>query len=98
MYLRHARRLVVAVIGATVILAGIVMLVAPGPGIVTVLAGLAVLATEFVWARHLLHRARDHAGGAHQGLKAAWRNWRRGDPATPPPGIRRYTPRPRQWR
>jgi uncharacterized protein (TIGR02611 family) len=78
MDLRHARRLVVAVIGGTVLLLGVVMLVTPGPGIVTILAGLAVLATEFIWARRLLKRAREHADGAHEGLKAAWRQWWRG--------------------
>lgn len=80
MYPRHARRLVVAVIGGTVLLAGLIMMITPGPGIVTILLGLAVLATEFLWARHILHKAREHADGAHEGLKAAWRNRWRGKP------------------
>ena len=85
MDLRHARRLVVAVIGGTVLLMGVVMLVTPGPGIVTILAGLALLATEFIWARRLLKRAREHADGAHEGLKSAWREWwrRRRAPSLP---------------
>ncbi len=56
--LRTARRLAVAVIGATVVLLGIVMLATPGPALVVIPAGLAILATEFAWARHLLKRVR----------------------------------------
>lgn len=33
--------------------AGVVPLVLPGPGVLTILAGLSLLATEFVWARRL---------------------------------------------
>jgi hypothetical protein len=35
------------------------MLVLPGPGIVVILLGLAILATEYVWAERLLRKARD---------------------------------------
>lgn len=45
-------------LGVGVVLAGIVMLVAPGPGMAGIVVGLAILATEFTWAHHLLHRAR----------------------------------------
>ncbi len=38
------------------LLAGLIMLVAPGPGWLTIALGLAVLAAEFVWARRLLNR------------------------------------------
>lgn len=59
--LRQGRRVVVAVIGSTLILFGIAMLVLPGPGLVTIAGGLAVLATEFVWARHWLKRIRERS-------------------------------------
>jgi hypothetical protein len=39
--------------------AGVVMLVTPGPGLLVVAAGLAVLAREFRWARRLLASARE---------------------------------------
>lgn len=58
MILQTARKLVVLAAGGTVLLLGVIMLVAPGPGIVGTLAGLAILATEFVWARTLLKRAK----------------------------------------
>jgi uncharacterized protein (TIGR02611 family) len=50
------RRALVFVIGLSVVLVGIVMLVTPGPAVVVIPAGLALLATEFVWARRLLTR------------------------------------------
>lgn len=53
---RLARRIVIAVIGGTVVLAGVIMLVTPGPGLVVIPLGLAILALEFAWARTWLHR------------------------------------------
>ncbi len=42
-----------ATVGASLLIAGVAMLVLPGPGVVTILAGLTVLATEFHWARRV---------------------------------------------
>ncbi len=53
-----ARRVVVAVIGGTVLLGGIIMLVTPGPGVAIILLGLAILAIEFAWAKHWLAKVR----------------------------------------
>ena len=58
---RGARKLVVLVVGGTVLAIGVVMIVAPGPALVVIPAGLAILATEFIWARRLLVRVRDYA-------------------------------------
>jgi uncharacterized protein (TIGR02611 family) len=65
------RRVIVAVIGGTILLIGIAMIVLPGPAIVVVPLGLAVLATEFIWARRWLRKARkmfkkarDHVTGS----------------------------------
>ena len=49
----------VAIAGFTVLLIGVAMIVLPGPAIVVIPLGLAILATEFVWARSLLKRARE---------------------------------------
>ena len=57
------KRAVVAVIGFTVLLIGLAMVVLPGPAIVVIPLGLAILATEFVWARRLLERARASIAG-----------------------------------
>jgi putative transmembrane protein PGPGW len=47
-------KVVVTVAGPLVIVAGIAMLVLPGPGLVVMAAGLALLALEYPWARHVL--------------------------------------------
>lgn len=56
---KAARRIVVAIVGATVLLIGLVMLVTPGPGLVVIPIGLAILGLEFAWARYWLSQARD---------------------------------------
>lgn len=53
-----ARKIVVAVIGGTIVLIGIVLLVAPGPGTIVIPIGLLILASEFAWARWLLRRGK----------------------------------------
>ena len=54
----QTKRIAVTVIGVVLVLAGAVLLVVPGPGILVVLAGLAVLASEYDWAQDILHWAR----------------------------------------
>jgi tellurite resistance protein TerC len=54
--LKQAKRVIVAVVGGTVLLIGVALLVLPGPAVVVIPLGLAILATEFVWARRLLKR------------------------------------------
>ena len=60
--MRCLRRIAVAFVGGTVLAVGVVMVVLPGPAVVVIPAGLAILATEFAWARRLLHRVRSTAG------------------------------------
>ena len=75
-----ARRIVVAVIGGTVLVGGIIMLVTPGPGLAIVLLGLAILAIEFDWAklwldkvRHSVTReGREELRGHYTRLKERW--------------------------
>ena len=57
--LKQAKRLIVAVIGFTVLLAGVAMIVLPGPALIVIPLGLAILATEFVWARNLLKKVKE---------------------------------------
>ena len=54
-----ARRIVVAVVGATVVALGMVMIVTPGPALVVIPVGLAILSIEFAWARHWLRKLRE---------------------------------------
>jgi uncharacterized protein (TIGR02611 family) len=54
-------KLLVTTLGTLVIVAGLVMMVTPGPGIVAIVLGLGILATEYDWAERWLHKARDKA-------------------------------------
>ena len=67
--LKYARRIVVSVIGMTVLLVGVALLVLPGPAVVVIPIGLAILATEFAWARHWLRILRDSADKGASKLK-----------------------------
>ena len=65
-------RLLVGVLGVSIVVLGLILVPFPGPGWVIVFVGLAVLASEFEWAQRLLHRARNT-------LKA-WSHWLRPQP------------------
>ncbi|WP_020573645.1 TIGR02611 family protein [Actinopolymorpha alba] len=49
------------IVGAAFVVAGLIMFITPGPGWVTVIVGLAILATEFAWARRTLDWAKQKA-------------------------------------
>ncbi|TDC53648.1 TIGR02611 family protein [Actinomadura sp. KC345] len=52
--------------GSAVLIGGLIMMVTPGPGLVGIVVGLAILATEFAWAQRALHRAKDAADRAKE--------------------------------
>lgn len=56
--IRLIRKIIKGIAGGSVVLLGIIMLVTPGPGILTILLGLSILASEFLFARRLLNRLR----------------------------------------
>ncbi len=62
---RHVRALYVLV-GFTILLAGLAMLLAPGPAFVVIPIGLAILSLEFAWAETLLQRAIEQGEKAKQ--------------------------------
>ena len=57
--LRQVRRLVIFMVGMTVLLLGVLMVVLPGPAVLVIPAGLAILAIEFQWAKRWLDQAKD---------------------------------------
>ena len=59
--LRQAKRVIRVVVGFTLLIVGVLLLVLPGPGWVTIFFGLALLAAEFAWARRLLDRLKSTA-------------------------------------
>ncbi len=56
--IKSARKLIILVVGSTVVLIGLVMIVTPGPAVIFIPLGLALLGTEFVWAKRLLKKIR----------------------------------------
>ncbi len=54
-----ARRIAILAVGSTVLAIGVVMIVTPGPAIVVVPLGLAILGVEFAWARVWLRKLRE---------------------------------------
>lgn len=59
--LRNVKRLIVLIVGGTIVLIGIALIVLPGPAFIVIPAGLAILATEFIWARNLLNKMKEKA-------------------------------------
>jgi uncharacterized protein (TIGR02611 family) len=57
--MQQAKRWVKIVFGFTLLALGVLMIVTPGPGWLTILLGLGILAAEFVWARTLLDRLKE---------------------------------------
>jgi uncharacterized protein (TIGR02611 family) len=53
-----ARRIAISIVGGTVLLIGVAMLVLPGPGLVVIPLGLAILGIEFAWARAWLRKVK----------------------------------------
>jgi len=58
---KTARKILVLIVGGSVVLVGIVMIVAPGPAMLVIPCGLAILATEFVWAARMLKQFQKQA-------------------------------------
>jgi uncharacterized protein (TIGR02611 family) len=56
---QQAKRVVKILIGFTLLALGIVMIATPGPGWLTIMLALGILAAEFVWARRLLDRMKE---------------------------------------
>ena len=65
--IKIVKRVMVSVVGATVLLIGIALLVLPGPAFVVIPVGLAILATEYAWARRWLRKARRIASNVVSG-------------------------------
>lgn len=59
--MRNTKRMAILAVGTGVVAAGAAMLVLPGPGWLVIIAGLAILATEFAWADRVLRRTRERA-------------------------------------
>jgi hypothetical protein len=63
------RKFVVALIGGTILLIGLALVVLPGPAVVVIPIGLALLASEFAWARRIIRRGKIFVGRVRQTAK-----------------------------
>lgn len=72
------KKFFIALIGGTVVLIGVAMLVLPGPGVLVIAGGLAILATEFIWARRAMRNGKSAVAKVRRktGLRAWWRRRR----------------------
>lgn len=86
---RSSKRIAVTVVGFALVAAGLAMFVLPGPGILVVALGFAILGTEYAWAASALERTKrtaERAGRMAQGAaRSASGRIRRRRPATSPP-------------
>lgn len=55
---RGVKRLMVGLAGGILLLAGLAMVILPGPAVLVIPAALGLLALEFAWARRILDRLR----------------------------------------
>lgn len=56
--LKQIKKIIVGVIGFTILFIGILLLVLPGPAFIVIPIGLAILATEFAWAKNILEKVK----------------------------------------
>ena len=68
--IRKARKVIIAVVGVTVLTLGIDMIFLPGPASIVTPVGLGILATEFIWAKRLLRYVRGQ-------IDRVWPRWRK---------------------
>lgn len=67
---RNSKRIAISVVGGVLVLAGLAMLVLPGPGILVAALGFAVLGTEYAWAASALERTKGMAEKAGKAARA----------------------------
>lgn len=74
---RSSKRVAVTVVGGAILVAGLAMMVLPGPGILVMVLGFAILGTEYAWAAAALERTKKTAEKASRmargGVSAAGR-------------------------
>lgn len=57
--LKQLKRILIAIIGGTIVVIGLFMIVLPGPAFIVIPLGLSILATEFIWAKKMIERFKD---------------------------------------
>jgi uncharacterized protein (TIGR02611 family) len=67
--LKQVKKIIVGVIGFTILFIGILLLVLPGPAFIVIPIGLGILATEFLWAKRILDKVKERV---KQGKEKIW--------------------------
>ena len=70
---KSVRVILVSIIGGAVLIAGIIMIVTPGPAFILIPLGLFLLSSEFKWAERWAQKLVD----AVDGVRGKWRAWKR---------------------
>ena|SRR5689334_4085170 len=83
---KQAKRIIVAVVGFTLLLLGFVLFFTPGPGFAVILLGLTVLGAEFLWARRLLKRLKKAGADVGNSILKTLHVTPSSQPAPPPSG------------
>tara|TARA_B100001758_G_C18416414_1_gene620180 strand:+ start:7321 stop:7566 length:246 start_codon:yes stop_codon:yes gene_type:complete len=66
---KQIRRLAIFLIGISIVLIGCILFFTPGPAVVVIPIGLAVLATEFIWAKKLLKKFKETTSNLSKSAK-----------------------------
>ncbi len=88
---RNSWRATVSLVGFALLVVGAIMMVTPGPGLIVIIAGLAILATQYAWAERALDAAKTRAA---QAKDAALRKGRRTNGEAEDPGPSTGAPPP----
>jgi uncharacterized protein (TIGR02611 family) len=83
--IEQVRRAFRIIAGFTLLIAGVVMIVTPGPGWLVIFLGLSLLAAEFIWARRLMERMKREGDRVREAVWPAAKNIP--SPVTPEPPI-----------
>lgn len=67
--IKQAKKLIISVVGFTVLLIGLAMVVLPGPAFIVIPIGLGILASEFIWAKKILKRAKSNASNMKEWIR-----------------------------
>ncbi len=60
--IKQVKRIIVTIIGFTLLIIGIAMMILPGPALLVIPLGLAILASEYIWARRLMKKIKNKLG------------------------------------
>jgi len=67
---KWAKRIIISIVGFTVLAIGIAMIVLPGPAVVVIPVGLGILGLEFAWARRWLQKLKERGNSIVNAIRS----------------------------